>query len=77
MIGETVTKNPATAGALSFLMPGLGQVYNGEVGKAVLLWAIQIVNVLLMFVVVGFVTYPAVWLYGIWDAYNTAKTAEV
>jgi hypothetical protein len=26
-----------------------------------------------MFVFIGFLTYPLVWIYGVWDAYNTAK----
>lgn len=34
---------------------------------------IQVINVLLMFVVIGFVTYPLVWVYGIWDAYRSAE----
>ena len=33
-------RNAVTAALLSCLMPGLGQVYNGEVPKALCLWVI-------------------------------------
>jgi|GEM_PF-3377827 len=33
-------RKPVTAALLSCLMPGLGQVYNGEVPKALFLWVI-------------------------------------
>jgi len=32
----TIRRDPGTAFALSFLIPGLGQIYNGETGKGVL-----------------------------------------
>lgn len=66
-------KNEGLAAVLSFLFVGLGQIYNGQIGKGILLIIIQIVNVCLMFVFIGFLTYPLVWIYGVWDAYNTAK----
>jgi TM2 domain-containing membrane protein YozV len=66
-------KNPGLAAVASFFFSGLGQIYNGEILKGVLLMVIQVINVLLMFVVIGFVTYPLVWVYGIWDAYRSAE----
>jgi hypothetical protein len=40
---------------------------------------IQVFNVLLAFVLIGFITFPIVWRYGSWDAHETAKkiNAEV
>jgi len=66
-------KNPGLAAVASFFFAGLGQIYNGEITKGFLLMAIQVVNVLLMIVLIGFVLYPIVWVYGIWDAYKTAE----
>jgi TM2 domain-containing membrane protein YozV len=66
-------KNPGLAAVASFFFAGLGQIYNGEIGKGFLLMGVQVINVLLMFVVIGFITYPLVWAYGIWDAYRTAE----
>lgn len=34
---------------------------------------IQAVNALLMFVLIGFITYPIVWIWGMYDAYKTAQ----
>ena len=66
-------KNPGLAAVASFFFSGLGQIYNGEILKGVLLMVIQVINVLLMCVVIGLVTYPLVWIYGIWDAYKSAE----
>lgn len=66
-------KNPGLAAVASFFFSGLGQIYNGQLGKGLILIVVQAVNVALMFVLVGFLTYPIVWIYGIWDAYKTAE----
>ena len=66
-------KNPGLAAVASFFFAGLGQIYNGEITKGLLLMAIQIVNVVLMIFLIGFVLYPIIWVYGIWDAYTTAE----
>jgi TM2 domain-containing membrane protein YozV len=66
-------KNPGVAAAASFLFTGLGQVYNGEIGKGLLLIFVQIINLFLMLLVIGFITAPLVWIYGIYDAYKTAE----
>jgi TM2 domain-containing membrane protein YozV len=29
-LGETFMKNPGTAAVLSFIIPGVGQIYNGQ-----------------------------------------------
>jgi TM2 domain-containing membrane protein YozV len=66
-------KNPGLAAVLSFFISGLGQIYNGQIAKGVGLIVLQAINALLMFVLVGFITYPAVWIYGMYDAYKTAE----
>ena len=67
-------KNPGIAAVLSFICTGLGQVYNGQIGKGIALIGLQIFNILLMFVIIGFITFPITWLYGVYDAYITAQT---
>jgi TM2 domain-containing membrane protein YozV len=52
-------RSPALAGFMSFIIAGLGQIYNGQIGKGVLIFLTSILVV------------P--WLLGIFDAYNTAK----
>jgi TM2 domain-containing membrane protein YozV len=66
-------KNPGLAAVLSFFVTGLGQIYNGQIGKGIALFAGAVVSGLLCAVVIGFILLPAVWLYGIYDAYRTAE----
>jgi TM2 domain-containing membrane protein YozV len=66
-------KNPALAAILSFLIPGLGQIYNGEVGKGIIIFVVQIINMLLATVVVGIFLGLGVWL---WSIYNAHRVAE-
>ncbi len=51
--------SPALAALLSFIIGGLGQVYNGQVGKAALIFF------------TSWLIIP--WIIGIFDAYNVAK----
>lgn len=72
-VRQLTPKNPTIAALLSFLLTGAGQIYNGQVGKGIFFIAVQAVNVLLMAVLIGFITLPITWLYGIYDAYKTAE----
>lgn len=65
-------RDPGIAAVLSFLVTGLGQIYNGEIGKGILLVVIQVINFFLCFVLIGLITSPLVWIYGIYDAHQTA-----
>ena len=66
-------KNPGVAAVLSFFITGLGQIYNGQIVKGVIFIIIQGINVLLMYVLVGFITFPIFWIWGMVDAYRTAE----
>lgn len=66
-------KNPGLAAILSALVNGLGQIYNGEIGKGLIILIGQILNSLLLFILIGFITVPAVWIWSIYDAYKTAE----
>ena len=65
-------KHAVLAAVLSFFFTGLGQIYNGQIGKGILLAALQVVSVILCAFLVGFVTTPLLWIYGIYDAYKVA-----
>lgn len=71
--GGIALKNPGLAAVLSFFFTGLGQIYNGQIGKGIGMIVVQFINILLMFVVIGLITYPAVWIWGIYDAYKSAE----
>lgn len=65
-------KNPGIAAVLSFFWTGVGQIYNGQLVKGLILIGVQFINTLLMFVLIGFITFPIVWIWGIYDAYKVA-----
>ncbi len=66
-------KNPGVAAVLSFFFMGLGQIYNGQIGKGLIFMILYAISVALMFVIVGFVTTPILWIWGILDANKSAK----
>ncbi|MDO9045408.1 MAG: zinc-ribbon domain-containing protein [Methanobacteriaceae archaeon] len=66
-------KNAGLAAVLSFLVVGLGQIYNGQVGKGLLLLVGALISGVLMLVFIGFITWLIIWIYAIYDAYNTAN----
>ncbi len=68
-----MTKNAGLAAVLSFLIPGLGQIYNGQIIKGLLMVVVQAINVALTNVLIGFVFYPIVLVYAVFDAYRTAE----
>lgn len=65
-------KSPGIAAVLSFIWSGLGQIYNGQILKGLLVMLIQAVNVALMWILIGFFLYPIVWIWGMYDAYSVA-----
>jgi len=66
-------RNPGIAAVLSFFWTGVGQIYNGEIVKGIILILIQVINAALMIVLIGFITYPIVWIWGMYDAYKVAE----
>ncbi|MBI2938346.1 MAG: zinc-ribbon domain-containing protein [Thaumarchaeota archaeon] len=66
-------KSTGIAAVLSFFFVGLGQIYNGQIGKGIAFIVIGIIFILTMFVLIGLILYPLFWIYNIYDAYNTAK----
>jgi len=66
-------KNEGLAAVLSFLFVGLGQIYNGEIGKGIMFIIFGAIAIFTMLFLIGFIIYPVFWIYNIYDAYNTAK----
>lgn len=66
-------KNAGLAAILSFFYTGLGQIYNGQIGKGILMIVMYLISWLLMFVIIGFITTPLLWIWGIYDAYKEAE----
>ncbi len=66
-------KNPGLAAILSFFYMGLGQIYNGQIAKGVFFIILYSISALLIIILVGIVTTPILWIYGIYDAYKSAE----
>lgn len=66
-------KNSGLAAILSFFLPGIGQFYNGQFLKGLLFLGADLVNLLLSFVGIGFITGLAVAIFAAWDAYRSAE----
>ena len=72
-IPSQMLKNPGLAAVLSFFFMGLGQIYNGQIAKGILFIVLYTVSALLMLILIGFLTTPLMWIYGMWDAYKSAE----
>lgn len=66
-------KSPALAAILSFLIIGLGQVYLGLTKKGIILFVLAIISGILTLFVIGFILWLLVWVYAIYDGYNSAN----
>ena len=66
-------KNPGLAAVLSFFYMGLGQIYNGQIAKGILFIVFYSISILLMLILVGFITTPVLFIYGMYDAYKSAE----
>ena len=66
-------KSAGVAVILSFFLPGLGQIYNGQIGKGIILIILSVVFWLLSSIVIGIPFYIILWIYGMYNAYSTAN----
>jgi TM2 domain-containing membrane protein YozV len=65
-------RSPGLAAVLSFFICGLGQIYNGQIFKGISMIIVYGISVLLMFAIIGLITTPILWIWGMVDAYRTA-----
>ncbi len=66
-------KNPGLAAVFSFFYMGLGQIYNGQIYKGIAFLIAYSISWLLMLILIGLLTTPILWIYGIYDAYKSAE----
>lgn len=80
IVKETIVvvpqKNPFFAAILSFVIPGLGQVYNGQVEKGIVLVLLGVIAYLLWSAGIGIIFSFILWVYAIYDAYKCADEAN-
>lgn len=79
-----ITKNPGVASILSFFIPGLGQIYNGDIILGVAFVIIEILSLSVSIVLLrsekqimpalAFIVLCIIlWIYGIYNAHKTAE----
>jgi TM2 domain-containing membrane protein YozV len=66
-------RGPLLAAVLSLIVAGLGQIYNGQVTKGVILIIVQLINGALTAVLIGWLLLPLVGLWAMVDAYLVAR----
>lgn len=66
-------KNPAIALVLSLIFPGIGQLYNEQNHKCLMLIIGAIISAILTVIIIGFLLYFLIWIYGMYDAYKSAQ----
>ena len=67
------TKSAELATVLSFFIPGLGQVYNGEFVKAFLFVLGAMIGAALLEFLIGFFIVTPLWIWAVVDAYYSAE----
>ena len=55
-------RNPTVAAILSVIVAGLGQIYNGQIGKGVIFIVLQLINTALTVALIGWILMPIVGL---------------
>jgi TM2 domain-containing membrane protein YozV len=65
-------RNPLLAAILSVIVAGLGQIYNGQIGKGIVFMILQLINTALTVVLIGWVLMPIV---GLWTTGGAESTA--
>lgn len=66
-------KEPLLALILSFLLPGLGQIYNGDTNNGIILIIATVVSWLMTSVCIGFFLFIGIWAFAMYDAYTRAE----
>lgn len=66
-------KSEVIAASASFVFPGLGQIYNGQIGKGIMYGIIGLILLFSIAFLIGIILYPVFWIYNIFDAYKSAS----
>ena len=71
--GALVDKSPGVALVLSLFITGAGQLYNGQIGKGILMFVSVVVCASLAVLVIPAIIWLIIWLWSAIDAYRVAK----
>ncbi len=68
-----VGKDPTAALLLSLFLPAIGQFYNGDTKKGLMILGGYFVSFILSFVYIGILTGLGLWIWSVIDAHNVAS----
>ena len=71
--GEVIYRNPIVALVLSFIFPGLGQLYNHQNRKGIILIVANVISLILCLLLIGIILVILIWIYSMYDAFASAK----
>ena len=66
-------KNPAVSLLVSFFIPGVGSMVNGDTQTGVIILVIWLVGIVTSFFLIGFALILGAWIWGMIDAYQGAQ----
>jgi len=66
-------KNPAVSLIVSFFLPGVGSIINGDTNRGILILALYLVSALAIIVLIGIPFAIGIWIWGMVDAYQGAQ----
>lgn len=66
-------KSAGLAAVLSFFISGLGQIYNGQILKGLIIILVQIINGALTIIWIGWIPLLIIWIWAMVDAYRQAE----
>jgi TM2 domain-containing membrane protein YozV len=73
--------NPILALVISIFLPGIGSVYAGKTMMGILIFIVYVILVALYYMlglnIIFSILALLVWIYGLYDAYTTAKATTV
>lgn len=72
-VRQVSPKSPGLAVLGSFFVPGLGQLINGQGSKALFFFFCWVASFVLIFILIGFLTAPIVWVWSMADAHSSAR----
>ena len=66
-------KNPAVGVILSFFIPGLGTIVNGDTARGAIILGLYVFGWILTIILIGFPILIGAWVWGLVDGYLSAK----
>ena len=66
-------KNPAVGVILSFFIPGLGTIVNGDTARGAIILGLYVFGWILTIILIGFPILIGAWIWGLVDGYLSAQ----